>query len=68
MRDMGDSGDFYEDDEPVEKIRRIFDEGEKGVTGPPPPGRTEYLYLGGLGIVALGRHTDNDAIGELVRH
>jgi hypothetical protein len=28
--------DFYEDDEPVEKIREAFDRGEKGLTGPPP--------------------------------
>lgn len=26
---------FYEDDEPVERIRALFDEGPHGVTGPP---------------------------------
>jgi hypothetical protein len=68
MRYMGDTSDFYEDDEPVEKIVGIFEEGEKGVTAPPCPGRTEYLHLGGLGIVGLGKQTDNDALGKLVRH
>lgn len=26
---------FFEDDEPIEKIRRIFDEGDKGTTEEP---------------------------------
>lgn len=27
--------EFYEDDEPIEKIRAAFEAGEKGLTGPP---------------------------------
>ena len=30
---MSDANDFYEDDEPVERITAIFESGEKGVTG-----------------------------------
>ena len=29
--------DFYEDDEPIEKVRAAYERGAKGVTGPPPP-------------------------------
>jgi hypothetical protein len=32
-----DMTDFYEDDEPVEKVKKAFEGGTKGVTGPPPP-------------------------------
>ena len=33
MPTVGDDNDFYEDDEPVQKIRARFDAGEKGLTG-----------------------------------
>ncbi len=33
---MTDTGDFYEDDEPIEDIIAAFDGGEKGVTEPAP--------------------------------
>lgn len=32
---MSDASGFYEDDEPVEKVRAAFDRGEKGVTRRP---------------------------------
>ncbi|MCA1708412.1 MAG: hypothetical protein LC808_36095 [Actinobacteria bacterium] len=31
---MSEGSDFYEDDEPVEKIRAAFERGEKGFTAP----------------------------------
>jgi hypothetical protein len=37
---------FYEDDEPVEKIRAAFERGTKGTTGPPPE-RAE------MGVIAM---------------
>jgi hypothetical protein len=46
---MGDmehtSEGFYEDDEPVEKIRAAFDAGVKGVTARGSSGRTQYLII-----------------------
>jgi hypothetical protein len=45
MADMTPSSDFYEDDEPVEKIKAAFERGIKGVTAR-PRGRTEYLSVG----------------------
>ncbi len=33
---MPEGSDFYEDDEPVEKIRAAFDRGDKGLTGKRP--------------------------------
>lgn len=33
---MSDGSDFYEDDEPVEKIRAAFERGEKGRTAKRP--------------------------------
>jgi len=33
---MSDTSDFYEDDEPVEKVREAFDREEKGVTAKRP--------------------------------
>ena len=37
---MRDEDDFYEDDEPVEKIREAFRRGDKGITGKDGPGRS----------------------------
>lgn len=45
MTDM--SNDFYEDDEPVEKIIAAFAKGEKHETGRPVNGRNYYLALPG---------------------
>ena len=45
MRDM--STDFYEDDEPVEKVVADYESGDKGRTARLNNGRTEYLALSG---------------------
>ena len=45
MADMTPGSDFYEEDEPVEKIKAAFERGIKGVTAR-PRGRTEYLSVG----------------------
>jgi hypothetical protein len=46
MGDMGHTSEgFYEDDEPIEKIRAAFDAGVKGVTARGSSGRTEYLII-----------------------
>jgi hypothetical protein len=42
------SAGFYEDDEPIEKVRAAFDAGVKGVTAPGRSGQTEYLIVPGL--------------------
>jgi hypothetical protein len=69
MQDMGTGSEFYEDDEPVAKIAEAFERGEKGLTAPPPSwGHTEYLLLGGLGITGFLHQTDNDTLGERLRH
>jgi hypothetical protein len=47
MTDMTSGSDFYEEDEPVEKIIAAFERGEKGVTAR-PRGRTVYLLIGKL--------------------
>lgn len=41
------SADFYEDDEPIEKIKAIFERGEKVRTAR-PRGQTAYLEVPGL--------------------
>lgn len=38
-------GGFYEDDEPIEKIKAAFERGIKGITAQ-PRGRTENLSTG----------------------
>ena len=47
MTDMTSDSEFYEEDEPVEKVVAAFERGEKGVTAR-PLGRTEYLLIGKL--------------------
>lgn len=42
MANMQPGGDFYEDDEPVDKVVAAFEQGPKTVTTP-PRGRTAYL-------------------------
>ncbi len=44
------SADFFEEDEPVAKVRRDFERGAQGVTGRPERGQTQYLALPGLGM------------------
>jgi hypothetical protein len=43
-----DADDFFEEDEPVEKIRNAFEQGTKGVTMPPVQGtqRGQNKYIG----------------------
>jgi hypothetical protein len=43
---MTEASDFFEPDEPVEKIITAFERGEKGRTRPPAQGRTAYLVVG----------------------
>lgn len=61
MTDM--SNDFYEDDEPVEKISAAFIKGEKHLTKAPVNGRNAYVALPGL---AMAPASDNHPTGELV--
>lgn len=42
---MATSDDFYEPDEPVDKIISAFESGEKGVTGHPTWSGTSYLTV-----------------------
>jgi hypothetical protein len=57
------ANDFYEDDEPIEKITAAFERGVKGVTAPPSRGRTEYLDA--YWHIA---DTSNETCGEFVAH
>lgn len=57
------SDDFYEDDEPVEKIRAKFAQGQRGTTQPPGRGQTHYLFINGV-VPA----SDNQAARDLVSH
>ncbi|MFB9882970.1 hypothetical protein ACFFMN_34065 [Planobispora siamensis] len=41
------ANDFYEDDEPVEKIVAAFERGEKRLTKQPTRGFNEHLNLAG---------------------
>lgn len=38
-------GDFYEDDEPVEKLVAKFNRGDKVVTAPPEPGWGQTMFV-----------------------
>ena len=44
MADYDDDTDFFEEDEPAEKILSAFDHGEKGLTSPPWPVR--FCFVG----------------------
>jgi hypothetical protein len=41
------SNDFYEEDEPLEKIEAIFERGRKVLTAPPSRGQTVFLDAAG---------------------
>ena len=41
MADYDEDEDFFEADEPAEKIHAAFDRGEKGITAPPSSLTTE---------------------------
>ena len=59
------SNDFYEDDEPVEKIEASYAAGEHGVTAPRSHGHTQYLHVQGFGVAPAGA---NEPTGEPVLH
>jgi hypothetical protein len=50
MTHMRGADDFFEEDEPVEKIFAAFEKAEKGQTKRPSNGVTEYLIIVGLPI------------------
>ncbi|MGO8873396.1 MAG: hypothetical protein ACLQPH_18735 [Acidimicrobiales bacterium] len=57
MADFDEDEDFYEEDEPAEKIHAIFDKGEKGMTWPPTPVVrivTRSPNFGTVGPIELG--------------
>lgn len=56
--------DFYEDDEPVEKIKAAFAAGRKGQTEAPCAGATAYLAIPGIGLKPASENAGN---GELLR-
>jgi hypothetical protein len=57
MRSM-DADDFYEDDEPVEKIMAAFERGEKGVTASPSRGINETVMVPGLRPILTERSSN----------
>lgn len=59
------SGDFYEDDEPVEKIKAAFEAGTKHETGEPFLGFTTYLAVATYRPLAEDQVV-NRPTGELV--
>lgn len=62
MRNMT-SDDFYEDDEPINKIRSDFGSSEKGRTRRVSHGKTVYLALSGVAPAS-----NNEPSGKPVRH
>jgi len=64
MEDTGDG--FYEDDEPVEKIRATFDSGVKGVTARGASGQTQYLIIPDL-VVDRFVLTTSDEVTRVAR-
>jgi hypothetical protein len=65
---MEPGGGFYEEDEPVIKIVAAFEQGTKGSTAASARGRTEFLYLGGIGLANFSRPTHNETYGQLIHH
>ncbi len=67
--DSVSADDFYEDDEPAEEIRKIFEAGPKGLTGN-VRGWTQTLDP--MGTSAVVRFTTgestNETAGRLVTH
>ncbi len=59
------SNDFFEEDEPVEKVRADYAKGEHGTTCRPSSGQTRYLALAGLSAAPA---TLNWPARELVEH
>jgi hypothetical protein len=65
---MEPGGGFYEEDEPVIEIVVAFEQGTKGRTASPARGRTDFLYLGGVGLANFAHPTHNETYGRLVHH
>lgn len=59
MSDM----DFYEDDEPVDRIRAAFESGVKRVTGEAILSNYQYLGVPGLTLTPA---SPNEPTGELI--
>lgn len=55
------NNDFFEDDEPVEKVIAAFERGKKRLTGTGSRGQTAYLSVPGNVEPASG----NEPLGEL---
>ena len=67
MTGVETNADFYEEDEPVEKIVAAFERGEKGLTGRPTWARTEFLSA--LVAARPVERFDNEPAGnQLVTH
>ncbi|WP_422737052.1 hypothetical protein ACN263_26935 [Micromonospora sp. WMMD729] len=64
---MATSDEFYESDEPLDKIKNAFDRGEKGHTGRATWSVTSYLKLpASVGLVV--DHLSNKTTRELPAH
>lgn len=61
-----DPHDFYEEDEPLEKIKTIFENGEKVRTRRPSHGVTETLRVPGLLPGPVMGQSPNQPLGHLV--
>ena len=59
MSDVTAADDFYEEDEPIEKVFAAYEKAEKGRTMRPGKGTTEYLVITGL---SLAGETESDAV------
>jgi hypothetical protein len=59
-----DANDFYEDDEPVEKIVEVFERGEKFLTTPPSLGRTQHLVIPGLGTSEATAYVSSQSLNK----
>ena len=53
MSGMTSDSEFYEADEPVEKVIEAFERGQKGVTARPVRGWTEYLTVNRPGQISF---------------
>ncbi|MDG4791049.1 hypothetical protein O7626_41380 [Micromonospora sp. WMMD1102] len=64
---MASNDEFYEADEPVDKIIEAFNRGEKGVTGRPTWSNTSYLKLPGR-VEQIISNLTNKSTRELPAH
>lgn len=63
MAGMGQTPEFFEEDEPVEDIVRAFETSEHGVTEPAQRGRTLYLDTSSF---TVSEQSEALPFGELV--